>query len=317
MLIATLPLLPRYRYDITRHPLVDQLRYNTVMPLDVDIDRAVSELIRIAESKPLWLDLKTRQLRIAKFAYLPYSYVELSHKISVELPCPLFFKDCIAEIDSIVDGNRLILSERPVRTVGAGEPVNILEPTLEIQGFLTDQDREFISAASSQGLHNYMLSFVEKKDDIEEILALDSKAVIIAKIESQRGLDFVEECARSYPHVRLMAARDDLYINMGDDKAEILQALLHIVKHDRNAIAASRIFTSLLDSPTVSMGDISDLYMLTLTGYSSFMLSDEICRIRDIFKKVIDNWESFGRVMQKDKKGRKTWRSVNTGNGHR
>ncbi len=317
MLIATLPLLPRYRYDIARHPLVDQLRYNTVMPLDVDIDRAVSELINVAESKPLWLDLKTRQLRITRFAYLPYSFVELSHQISVELPCALYFKDCVAEINSITDGNRLILSERPIRTVGAGEPVNILDPSLEIKGFLTDQDREFVRAAASQGLHNYMLSFVERKDDIEEILALDSNARMVAKIESARGLDFVEECARAYPSVQLMAARDDLYINMGDDKAEILQALLHILKHDKNAIAASRILTSLLDSPTVSMGDISDLYMLTLMGYSSFMLSDEICRIRDVFKRVIGTYESFGRVMQKDKKGRKTWRNVNIGNVQR
>jgi len=53
MLIPTLPLLPRYRYALARHPLVNQLRYNTVMPLDVDNDRAVSELIKIAKSKPL------------------------------------------------------------------------------------------------------------------------------------------------------------------------------------------------------------------------------------------------------------------------
>jgi len=306
-----MPLLPRYRYDISRHPLVDQLRYNTVMPLDVDVDRAVCELLKAAESKPLWLDLKTRQLRITKFAYLPYSSVELSHSIKVELPCAIHFKDCVAEIAGIAEGRKLILSERPQRTVGAGEPVNILEPTLEIEGFLTDQDRDFVSAASSQGLHRYMLSFVEKKEDLEELLALDSKAEIVAKIESQRGLEFVEECARSYPRVRLMAARDDLYINMGDDKAEIIQALLHILKHDKNAIAASRILTSLLDSPAVSMGDISDLYMLTLMGYSSFMLSDEICRIRDVFRKVTGAWESFGNVMQKDRKGRKTWRNVN------
>jgi hypothetical protein len=293
MLIATLPLLPRYRYDISRHPLVDELRYNTIMPLDVDIPTAVRQLAQVAGDKPLWLDLKTRQLRITKFAYLPYDYVELSHTISVELPARIHFKDCVAVIESIVEGNKLILAERPMRTVGAGEPVNILEPTLEIQGFLTLQDREFIEAAKNEGLHRYMLSFVEKKEDIEEVLALDPQAMIVAKIESPRGLDLLKEHRSFDGPVTLMAARDDLYINMGESKVGILNALELIVARDAHAIAASRLLTSLFEDPVVSMGDISDLHMLTMMGYRSFMLSDEICRIRDVFRRVIETFKSY------------------------
>jgi len=292
-LIATLPLLPRYRYDISRHPLVDELRYNTVMPLDVDIPTAVRQLAQVAGDRPLWLDLKTRQLRITKFAYLPYDYVELSHAISVELPARIHFKDCVAVIESIVEGNKLILAERPMRTVGAGEPVNILEPGLEIQGFLTTRDREFIEAAKNEGIHRYMLSFVEKKEDIEEVLSLDPQAMIVAKIESRKGLEFVEGHGPFDSPVTLMAARDDLYINMGESKVDILHALELIRARDAGAIAASRLLTSLFENPVVSLGDISDLHMLTMMGYSSFMLSDEICRIRDVFRRVIETYGSY------------------------
>jgi hypothetical protein len=295
MLIATLPLLPRYRYDISRHPLVDELRYNTVMPLDVEIPTAVKQLAAVAGNKPLWLDLKTRQLRITKFAYLPYDFVELSHSIKVELPARIHFKDCAASIESIVEGKKLILGERPMRTVGAGEPVNILEPTLEIEGFLTDQDRAFIEAAKAEGIHRYMLSFVEKKEDIDEVRAIDPEAFIIAKIESRRGLAFVREHFSTDSQVTLMAARDDLYINMGDAKMDIIKALQLIREHDEQAIAASRILTSLYDNQIVSMADLSDLHMLTMMGYKSFMLSDEICRIRDVFGRVMETYGEYRR----------------------
>jgi hypothetical protein len=294
MLIATLPLLPRYRFDITRHPLVDELRFNTIMPIDVGIPIALKQIQEIAGGKRLWLDLKTRQLRITRFAYLPYDFVELSHSISLSLPAKLYFKDCVADIESIVDGKKLILAERPFRTVGAGEPVNILEPSLKIEGFLTDQDHEYIEAAKSLGIHHYMLSFVEKSEDIEEMRAADPAASIIAKIESPRGLNFVrKEYERYYPDVRLMAARDDLYITMGEEKVEILEALRLILSRDPDAIVASRILTSLLERPEVSMGDLSDLHMLNLMGFKAFMLSDEICRIRDVFRAVMKTYESY------------------------
>lgn len=294
MLIATLPLLPRYRYDISRNPLVDGLRYNTVMPLDVDIPTAVRQLVNVAERKPLWIDLKTRQLRITRFAYLPYAYVELSHRISVRLPAMICFKDCTVDIESVVDGDKLILAERPLRVVGAGEPVNILHPSLEIEGFITDRDRSFIMAARDNGIHNYMLSFVEKREDIEELLALDPDASIIAKIESKRGLQFARDVYSDIKApINLMAARDDLYINMGERPVEILEALRLILAKDPDAIVASRLLTSLLEHDDVSMGDISDLHMLHMMGFSSFMLSDEICRIREAFKKVMSTWEAY------------------------
>ncbi|MDQ7821213.1 MAG: pyruvate kinase [Candidatus Eremiobacteraeota bacterium] len=294
MLIATLPLLPRYRHDIVRSPVVDQLRYNTVMPIDVEIITVVEQLLELAGEKPLWIDLKCRQLRITKFSYLPYDYVEISHPITVNMPTKLYFKDCVADIESVVNGTRLILAERPLRTVGAGEPVNILDPSLRIEGFLTEQDRAYIEAAKSLGLHRYMLSFVERREDIEELLSLDPDAEIIAKIESKRGIDFVERDYPSYRHcVRLMAARDDLYINLGEEKVQMLPALYYLVSQDPQAIAASRLLTSLYEKDTPAMGDLADLHMLHLMGYRSFMLSDEICRIRDVFRKVAEIYGEY------------------------
>ena len=70
-LIATLPLYPKYRLDVASHPLVSALRFNTITPRDTSVQDTVDGLLGACGSKPLWLDLKTRQLRITEFAYLP------------------------------------------------------------------------------------------------------------------------------------------------------------------------------------------------------------------------------------------------------
>jgi hypothetical protein len=289
--IATIPPYAGHIREITAHPRVTGLRFNTVMPVGEERSVILKNLLSVSEGKELWIDLKTRQLRITGFAYLPYAFVELSHRISVDLPAKIFFKDCISEIVEIVDGNKLILSDRPYRVVGSGEPVNILDPSLKIEGFLTEGDKAYISAATKLGCHNYMLSFFESYSDITEIKSMDSQACIIAKIESKQGFDFVKRGYHPGSGIRLMAARDDLFINLGYQS--IHDALVQIVQKDNEAIVASKILTSLEDNQSVSLQDVSDLYWLKHAGYKNLMLSDGLCFRQDSFRKAM---EVFGRL---------------------
>src|SRR5512141_2914472 len=181
-LIATLPLYPKYRQDVIRHPLVSALRFNTITPRDTSVEETVDGLLGACGSKPLWLDLKARQLRITEFAYLPESYVTINHKITVQTPCAVHFKDCTTQLEAVVDGNKLLLT-RPERVVGQGEPINILDKSLRVEGFLTEQDLEYIEAFSRRGQHRYMLSFAQSSQDCETLWGLDPQAEIIAKIE--------------------------------------------------------------------------------------------------------------------------------------
>ena len=297
-LIATIPLYPRYRLDIGSHPLVSALRFNTVTPRDTSVQATVDGLLSAFYTKPLWLDLKARQLRITQFAYLPDSYVTLNHRISVNLPCTLYFKDCTSRIEEIVGGDRLLLT-RPERIVGAGEPVNILDDSLWVEGFLTEQDLEYIDAFMRRDQHRYMLSFVQSAHDCETLWQIDPQAEIIAKIEDRRGLRFVTE---EYPFMtrkpRLMLAADDLFINLGADKTGMLTALRQVIAADPNAVAASRILTSLHTADDerpkeVGLGDLAYLWLLEALGYRALMLSDEICRLRGVFNNVMHVYQKY------------------------
>ena len=166
--IATLPPYVDHRRRIIEHPRVDELRFNSISPLAESRADLLARLHREAAGKKLWLDLKGRQLRITKFAYLPYAYVTLSHKIDVRLPVDVYFRDCLSRAVELVDGDKLILSRRPVRVVGEGEPINILDDTLQIAGYLTEGDGAYIEAAKALGLHDYMLSFVERPEDVAD-----------------------------------------------------------------------------------------------------------------------------------------------------
>ncbi len=297
-LIATLPLYPKYRTDVAAHPLVTALRFNTVTPLDTSIQAAVDGLLGVANHKPLWLDLKARQLRITQFAYLPESYVTINHNIRVNTPCTVYFRDCTSTLERVLEGDKLLLT-RPERVVGQGESINILDDSLEVDGFLTEQDCEYVAAFACRDQHRYMLSFVQSRGDCEALWALDPQAEIIAKIEDCRGLHFVAE---EYPLMprkpRLMLAADDLYIHMGTDKTAMLSALHLIIAADPQAIAASRLLTSLHDPDhdrlnEVSLGDLAYLWLLETLGYHTLMLSDEICRLRTVFAAVMTVYEQY------------------------
>jgi hypothetical protein len=294
-IIASFPPYMDHRHLIALHPLVRELRFNSIMPIGNETKtHLLQRLIAESQRKPLWVDLKTRQLRVDQYAYLPYAYVTLNHRIKVSLPTQIYFKDSVCQIVEIVNGNKLILNNRPEKNlVGKGQPVNIIDPSLRIERFFSQQDEQYARAFKRLNNHRYMLSFTEKKSDIRDIFRLDPEAEVYAKIESKRGLTFI---TRVFGHlsgkVNLMAARDDLYINMGHRKYDIIRALECIIDADPQAIVASRLFASL--DPEInktgehSLSDLADFELLLRMGYRRFMLSDGVCFSEEWFLRTMD-----------------------------
>ena len=77
MLIATLP--PIYREELLEevisHPSVDVVRYNTGMSIDASADEILADITKLTKQydcKPVGIDIKGRQLRVAECAQAPY-----------------------------------------------------------------------------------------------------------------------------------------------------------------------------------------------------------------------------------------------------
>lgn len=277
--LVTLPPYADFADELARHPLVCGLRLNTVMPIvPRDDPRVVLErLARLPQ--PLWVDLKGRQLRVREAAQPPFTELRVSHRVRLDTPADAFLADGREHARIVaVEGDRLILAEGPRRLVGPGESVNVLAPSLTIEGTLTDGDHAYIDAMRALGLGRVMLSFVEQASDVEELRAALPGAEVLLKIESRRGLAFARTHGARLG--RLVAARGDLYVEVREPH-RIVGALRSVLAADAQAIVASRLFTGLAQHPVPTCADVGDAAFLMGLGYRTFMLGDEVCLRRD------------------------------------
>jgi pyruvate kinase len=275
--IPTAPPYADYLAEMASHPQVCGLRLNTVMPLREGPEEALRRLL--AFGKPVWVDLKGRQLRVVEAALPPFTEVRVSHPVRVHTPADVFFSDGAEHARlAAVDGDRLILESGPRRVVGPGESVNIVHPSLEISGTLTPTDRAYLETMRAMNLRQVMLSYVEAVSDLEEVRGLLPEAEILVKIETRKGLAFARRYGGSQG--RLVAARGDLYVEVLKPH-KIIPAMQEIVRADPQAIAASRILDSMAFNPVPVSAEIGDVAWLLSMGYRTFMLGDAVCFRRE------------------------------------
>lgn len=333
--ITTIPPYAPFLPKLAANPVITGVRLNTVMPIKGALDEFLVNLKKIMGDKDIWIDLKCRQIRTSHGFFFnapkgeprhykidgkdiildpsdpkaygtlrtpPWAELKIDRKIKLDLskgPVKCWFQDGYdqAYIAEVVDGDLLIMLDGPKRVVGGGESINIIDPSLEIEGYFTDLDLKWIEAAKKAGIHTYMLSYLEQDSDVDELLKLDPEAIAVAKIESQKGVDWVKASYSKYrKNVRLMSARGDLYVELGIPRPEkILKALYKIVKADHSAILASRILTSLRTAPRPTCSDITDIACMIQMGYKHFMVGDDICFNEDSLMLALEILTAIGK----------------------
>lgn len=294
MLIATIPGPQNTNLleEIVGNPFVNTYRFNTGVRVPFSPLETLSRLLDFTGPN-LWIDLKCRQLRIIKWAYPGYGAILLSRNINLELPAHVHFRgeDFSCDITDY-NQNEIFIYPNPRHALGAGQSINIHAQKLNIEGFLTEEDIAYIEAAKTLGLNQFMLSFVEFPEDISSFRQLCPEAKIYLKIESPKGIEFVKKEFILDQNTHLMAARDDLFVNL-NNKPDIISASQLIVSKDPEAVVASRLLNSLTHSDQISLGDFSDLYLLDLMGYQNFMFCDSISSRSEIFQNAISAWKEF------------------------
>ncbi|MCC7118167.1 MAG: hypothetical protein IT310_06545 [Anaerolineales bacterium] len=289
--IVTTPPYADFLAEVASHPIVSGFRLNTVMPLRETHKEVLQRLAKF--NQPVWVDLKGRQLRVVGAAIPPYTEVKLSHRIHVETPVDAFFSDGNERVRVAgVDGDRLILADGPRRLIGPGESVNIIHPSLKIEGTLTDTDKTYLAAMKELGMTKTMLSYVESAEDVDEVKSLLPNAEVVCKIETQKGLEFARK--EKSKNGQLMAARGDLYVEVLRPH-KVANAVKTVIHADKNAIVASRILDSLAYQPVPVSADIGDVAFLLEVGYRTFMLGDQVCLRRDTVLEALNLLEEMGK----------------------
>jgi len=170
------------------------------------------------------------------------------------------------------------------------------------RGGLMPKDIRDVKFGLKTGVDYVALSFVQTRDDVEKLRKLISKkkgVQLISKIERAIALRNIDQIIQASDAI--MIARGDLGIEIPIEELPIVQK--YLVKfahwHDKPAIIATQIMTSMIKNSHPTRAEISDIANAVLDGGDMVMLSDEttigdhpFIAVRTL-KKVVNRTERY------------------------
>lgn len=162
--------------------------------------------------------------------------------------------------------------------IGSRKNVNLIgiHPGLPIIG---EQDKKDLAFGAEQGLDFVAASFLcfphEVVEIREYIRALRWPARIIAKIESQEGLDNIDAIAGVADGI--MVARGDLAVQIPDDQIPLAQKKIISTarRHCKPVITATQMLDSMIVNPRPTRAELTDVANAIFDGSDAVMLSGE------------------------------------------
>jgi len=182
--------------------------------------------------------------------------------------------------------------------------INIPDTNLRAGG-LTQKDINDVNFGLKIGVDYIALSFVQTAHDVERLRKIivnsktSKKAKIISKIERGIALKNIDSIIMASDAI--MVARGDLGIEIPIEDLPIVQKNLvrHAHWHDKPAIIATQVMTSMIKNPHPTRAEISDIANAVFDGADMVMLSDETAvgenavEAVKILKKVIERTEKY------------------------
>ena len=163
-------------------------------------------------------------------------------------------------------------------TLGSKRHVNLPGVRVDLPS-ITKKDRKDISFAIKHNVSFIALSFVRSAKDIVTLRSIlkrkKSQIKIIAKIENQEGLDNIQEITQAADIV--MVARGDLGIETDlADLPNIQRRIMYAsAKWGRRSIVATHLLESMINNPTPTRAEVTDVANAIYEGSDAVMLSGE------------------------------------------
>jgi pyruvate kinase len=141
---------------------------------------------------------------------------------------------------------------------------------------LTIKDREDLDYALELGVDYVALSFVQAAEDVRDARKLiGTGAGILSKIEKPAALDELEAIVELSDAI--MVARGDLGVELPPEQVPIVQRRIIRTARDagRPVIVATHMLESMIDAPTPTRAEASDVATAVYQGADAVMLSAE------------------------------------------
>ena len=161
-----------------------------------------------------------------------------------------------------------------------GEKKGVNVPGVPIQlPSITDKDIEDLKFGIQEGFDFVAASFIRSADAVRQIRKIltdgGSQMKIISKIESQEGLDNIDEIIEASDGI--MLARGDLGVEI--DAKRIPQLQKEIIQkcnyHGKLVITATQMLDSMIRNPRPTRAEVTDVANAVYDGTDAVMLSGE------------------------------------------
>jgi pyruvate kinase len=174
------------------------------------------------------------------------------------------------------DDNRILCSAEVGGVISDRKGVNVPDAEVPIPA-LTEKDRRDLAFATEHGADWIALSFVQRPEDIAEARKLIGThgTAICAKIEKPKAVDRLDAIIEMADGI--MVARGDLGVELEPYEVPPLQK--KIVSMARRAgkpvIVATQMLESMIESPSPTRAEVSDVANAVYDGADAVMLSAE------------------------------------------
>ncbi|MDG2481523.1 MAG: pyruvate kinase [Alphaproteobacteria bacterium] len=263
-------------------------RYDVLRALEHKTGRPIGILV----------DLQGPKLRIGQFAEDSVALERGQHfrldldetpgdATRVGMPHPEIFAAIEAGSRILLDDGRVVLDvlrcgeDFAETTIHAGDRLSnnkgLNLPGLQLPiAALTEKDRTDLEFGLDLGADWIALSFVQRPADIIETRALiQGRAAIMAKLEKPSAIGSLDEIVELADGI--MVARGDLGVEMKPEEVPGLQK--RIIRACRRAgkpvIVATQMLESMIESPTPTRAEASDVATAVYDGADALMLSGE------------------------------------------
>ncbi len=204
---------------------------------------------------------------------VPHTYINLSR--DVKKGDPILFDDGLLEtVVESTQGNDVICKVIVGGVLKNKKGMNLPSTKFSISA-LTEKDKKDIEFGKILGVDIFALSFVRNANDIKQAKTLAGNIPVIAKLEKPEAIESLAEILEVSDGA--MVARGDLGVEAGHEKVPLIQKRIikEIKSYAKPVITATQMLDSMINNPSPTRAEVSDVANAVLDGTDAVMLSGE------------------------------------------